>query len=365
VQSSSSHASEYVGPILTLNARGSLLLPMIRDYFNLDSTSVRREIEMAYRKTVDLLSRKGVDYIKLRAALAPKGGSAEVVFIFDSEIEYGPEPFRRVLRMLDQQHSCSILTGDLIGLPQDLARNLLGKYVKWFKRPKLLHSSQLYGIYINNLTPARLGALRRSLENMSCYVGLSNVTYSTMFKTWMSISLSPSYVKLQKVFITAHPDDLLEEENEDARGWLNGDQRCVSIASMYFDLFLSFKIERHILVDDHEDVQLSLNSVSDHLADLSSLDIKIAPEKLEYLRREKALSLDRAGLSELSVDEFRAQISNKVGSNYIYNLRYHTRRGQSLFNIMLEFLHEDQKFRMMVALEYLPLTQTLKVTSAY
>lgn len=365
MQSPTSRINEDVGPIWTLNARDSFLLRVARSHFNLGPTAVQREIEVAYRETVELLGQKGVDYTKLRAALVPQSGGAEAVFIFDSEVEYGPEPFRRVLQMLDKDHSCSILAGDLIGLPEDLALSLLGEYVNWFKRPTLLHSSQLFGIYINNLTPARLEALCRSMENMSCYVGFSEVSYGTAFKTWMSMSLPPCYVKLRQVFITAHSDDLPEEENEDARGWLRRDWRCISIANRYFELFLSFKIERELSGDDHEDVHLSLNGISDHPVDFSALDIEIAPEKLEYLRRKKTVSLDRAGLSELSVDEVRAQISSKIRSNYIYNLRYSAEWNQSLFNIMLEFLHEGQRFRLMVALAYIPSSRTLKVTTAY
>jgi hypothetical protein len=364
MQSPPSRPSEYVGPIWTLDARDNFLLRMTRDHFNLNSASVRREIETAYRETFDLLRRKGVDYMKLRAALAPKGDSAEVVFIFDSDIEYGPEPFTRVLQMLDQQHSCSILAGDLLGLPEDLARSLLSKHVDWFRRPTFRHSSLLYGIYINNLTPARLEALRRSVESMSCYVGFSDVTYSSAFKDWMSMSLAHCYVKLRQVFIAPHSDDLPDEENEDARGWLGEDWRCVSIVDRYFGLFLSFKIERQLTADDREDVRLSLNGISDDPSDLSGLDVEIAPDKLDYLRREKAVSLDRAGLLELSVDEVRAQISRKMGSNYIYNLRYHVERDQSLFNIMLEFFHEGQKFKLMVALEYLPKSRTLRMITA-
>lgn len=338
---------------------------MIRNHFNLDSISIRREIEMAYGETVGLLRRKGVDYNNLRAALSPKGDSSEAAFLFDSEIEYGPDPFRRALRMLDAQHSCSILTGDLIGLPEDLSRALLEKYVTWTRRPNLLRSSQLYGIYINNLTPGRLESLRSSLETMPSYVGFSDVTYSSPFKTWMSISLSPSYVKLPKVFITAHPDDLPEQENEDGRGWLHEGQRYISIASAYFDTFLSFKIETQPSHVDHEDVQFSLNSISDYPLDLASLDVEITQEKLGYLQKEKTASLDHAGLSELSVNEIRTQISSKMRSNYIYNLRYHTGRGQSFFNIMLEFPREGRNFRMTVALEYLPLKQALKVITAF
>ncbi|WIY05568.1 hypothetical protein QRX60_17585 [Amycolatopsis mongoliensis] len=365
MKSPSSHASEYVGPIWTLNARDNFLLRMTRSYFNLDSTSVRREIEAAHRETVDLLGRKGVKYMDLRAALVPKGDGAEVVFVFDSEVEYGPEPFRRVLQMLDQNHTCSILAGDLLGIPDDLARGLLENYVNWFRRPTLLHSSQLYGIYINNLTSTRLDALRRSVESMSCYVGFSDVTYSTPFKTWMSMTLPSCYVKLRNVFIAAHSDDLSDEENEDARGWVGEDRRCVSIADHYFELFLSFKIERQLSAGDREDVYLSLNGISDHPSGLSDLDIEITPEKLEYLQREKAASLGRAGLLELSVDEVRAQISGRMGSNYVYNLRYHLERGQSLFNIMLEFSHEDQRFKLMVALEYLPSIRTLRIITAF
>ncbi|MFK0249588.1 hypothetical protein ACIQUM_33230 [Amycolatopsis azurea] len=365
MQPPASGMSEDVGPIWTLNARDNFVLQVARSHFNLNSNSVQREIGVGYREVVDLLGRKGVDYSKLRAALVPQGDGAEAVFIFDSEIEYGLEPFRRVLRMLDKTHSCSIFAGDLIGLPEGLARSLLEEYVVWVKRPNLLHSSQLYGIYVNNLTQARLEALRGSLENVPCYVGIGDVTYGTPFKTWMSMTLTPCYVKLRQVFITAHSDDLLDEENEDARGWLAKDWRCVSIASRYFEMFLSFKIERELSVDDLDDVYLSLNGISEHPVDLSALDIEIAPEKLGYLRREKAASLDRAGLSGLSVVEVRAQISSKMRSNYIYNLRYNAERGESQFNIMLEFLKGEQKFRMMVALVYIPSARILRVTTAY
>ena len=105
--------------IHTLNARGHLMLEVMRSYFKLSPTQMRKEIAELHKQAVEVLRQKGIDYGTLRSGLAPVLNRHEAAFIFDSSAVntswYGREVFGHVLPLLEPATTQSLLCGDLLG----------------------------------------------------------------------------------------------------------------------------------------------------------------------------------------------------------------------------------------------------------
>src|SRR5450759_4575498 len=103
----------YSQPIFTLNARGNIMLEVMRDYFKLNSDVMHREIQGMHMETQRVLATKGIPYAQLKAALVPAADRNEAGFIFDSQqVEsnsYGAEVAKAILPLLDRRTTQSVL----------------------------------------------------------------------------------------------------------------------------------------------------------------------------------------------------------------------------------------------------------------
>jgi hypothetical protein len=71
--------------IHALNARGNVMLPVLREYFSWTDARTFREIRRFHSDLLDILNAKGIDYDLLRTALTPQQTKQEVAFLFDEE----------------------------------------------------------------------------------------------------------------------------------------------------------------------------------------------------------------------------------------------------------------------------------------
>lgn len=65
-------------PIHTLNARGNIMLEVMRDYFNITPDRMLIEIQGMRKEVAAVLKLKGVNYDELRAALVPNPERLEI-----------------------------------------------------------------------------------------------------------------------------------------------------------------------------------------------------------------------------------------------------------------------------------------------
>jgi hypothetical protein len=99
---------------------------------------------------------------------------------------------------------------------------------------------------------------------------------------------------------------------------------------------------------------------------LDRMNIRLDPAKHGYLTREKADSLKRLDLLDKDADVVKAMIADRIHSNYIYNMSYDEAHGTSKFDIVLEVNSGGGKrIRVMVALEYMPDDNELRVITLY
>jgi hypothetical protein len=102
-------------PIWTLEARDSVLLDVMADYFRLSDAQMRNEISSAHAEVIRLLRGKGIDYTALRTALVPQADRLERGFLFDTaRIEaawYGHEVAEKLVPLLNPKAKCGIYRG--------------------------------------------------------------------------------------------------------------------------------------------------------------------------------------------------------------------------------------------------------------
>jgi hypothetical protein len=103
--------------IHTLEARGNILLEIVRDRSRASDSAMRRLIWRAAEELMQMLSRRGIDYAELKSALVPRIDRAEIALLFDrTSIEsaaYGWQIHERIIPLLRPTGSHSVLHGDL------------------------------------------------------------------------------------------------------------------------------------------------------------------------------------------------------------------------------------------------------------
>ncbi|PKM31094.1 MAG: hypothetical protein CVV07_02730 [Gammaproteobacteria bacterium HGW-Gammaproteobacteria-11] len=166
-----------------------------------------------------------------------------------------------------------------------------------------------------------------------------------------------------------HEDDRSNEENINMAGYPFEDYglEIYSLQSMYFDVLLSYKIERPVFKGFEVDTELSLNAISDQIFPIEGFEIEIEDAKHEYLKSAKCGKLEKAGIEALGKKELSNIIRSKVSNSYIYNLSYLSDHDVSKFNVMLEIPRGDDGYptRIVVVLEYKPQEKLLRVITMY
>lgn len=358
--------------IFTLNARDSVRLPLYREILGNSSERMFRTIQQLHRETVKILNRKGIEYESLKSALIPSPEKIEVGFIFDSmqadSSSYGNEAMQQVLSLLDDRSSHSLLHGDLLGNPS-IADKAISSHLVVRKTFKLFHPSQLYCIYLNNLSVAAFEKLRIGLLEYSAYVGYIPAKYSSFGKYYLSTTLSSVLIKHKDKILAAHEDDRPNSQDHNLTPY-SLESHCKhfrSLQSANFETLLSYKIERPVSPIDSDDASLSLNSISPTIIPLQGLDVVIEDKKFEYLLKEKGGKFTKAGLGAISKDQLVAIVKSKISSNYIYCLSILEEYKVLKFNILLEIPGVGDRFpeKLLGAFEYRPSDSALRLITMY
>jgi len=114
----------------------------------------------------------------------------------------------------------------------------------------------------------------------------------------LSQTLVPAYLKHGRIVLQGHPDADPPPANENILGYPFEDagMSCRSVASSYYGVFLSYKIECPVLPRNEADTLFSTNVISDTPADPASYTLEIDKAKFDYLKDAKTGSLRRLGV---------------------------------------------------------------------
>ncbi len=350
--------STQILPIHTLNARGNVMLEVMRDYpGRLSPDRMLVEIQAMRAQVAQILESKGINYNDLRAALVPNRKKLEIALIFDRMLiednRYGYQVFQRIIPLLDLRTKNSILAGDYIGS---------------IRRVDYQQSNQFFVVYVNNLTDTAFRKLAHGLIRYEAYVGYANTTCHSFFKTLLSMMLVNLCVKVGRKIIQGHEDDRDDTENVNMSGmpFEENGYECISLGSALEGVLLSYKIESPVFNGFETDREMSINAVNASPSTLDDFDIQVEDAKLAYLKNKKAGSMHRAGLGDVSKEELQRIIKGKLRENYIYNMSYLEEHNVTKFNILIEIVRKGgEPFRLMAALDYRPDDKVLKLITFY
>ncbi len=358
--------------IYTLNARGNVMLEVMQSYFNLDSITLYNEINGIHQELKEILKRKKINYSDLKTCLVPSIKKKEMLLVFDSlQIEsmwYGNEVFEKILPLFEKNTNHSILSGDFIGEnhQQELLFQALLDNSSNLGDFDFQHSTQYYLVYINNISESNIVSFNEKLQDFKAYIGYVDLTYSSFLKTYVSLVLSHTFIKYKSFIIGEHEDDVDNNQNINLVGY-NFEKygfKVKSLQSQYYGLFLSYKIERHVIKEFEKDLEFSLNSITDNIVDITQCKIIIDEKKLDYLNTNKAAQFKKANL-EITKEKLILTIKSKLLSNYIYNMKSNE-YGNLIFNMVLELENKQtKKFKMLVSLEYLADNKELRLITMY
>jgi hypothetical protein len=369
-------ARQDIRPIHTVNARGNILLEVVRDHSRLSPADMLREIQGLRRETEEVLRQKGIRYEALRSALVPSQDRREIALIFDStkisDGNYGREVFSQFMPLFDANGNNSVLAGDYGSINRDneaLCAKIFVDTVVPVRPVTYRHSSNFYVVYINNLTDAMAINFDSGLRSFVGYVGMVDVSYGSPFKFLLSTMLANAFLKHGRVIIQGHEDDRPNSEDVNLIGWPfeKYGYTVRSLASYLQGPLLTYKIERPVLQENDADTELSINSVSASPLPLDDFTIEIDEAKAGYIRTKNASAIGQAGLANADADKFRQIIAAKIKASYIYGLEYIAAYDVTKFNLIVELPATDAKksVRFLAGLEYKPDKKTLRVITLF
>lgn len=359
----------------TLNARGHVFLEVMREYFNISSNQMHLEIQQMLLDMKSALSQKQVFYDELKSALVPNPKKREIALVFDtsimSESWYGIPIHTALMPLFSKKSKHSILVGDYLGdyEQQEDRREAFYESVQLTKEVIWRSSGQFYIVYINNLTDRMIENFVRGLIDFKPFIGFADTTFQSPFKFYLSTILVNLCLKCGDIILMGHGDDRDNDEdiNLSFYRWENFGYTIRSLQSIYFDVFLSYKIERPVVNGFEIDSEFSLNAIHPNPLDFKVFDIQIDERKFDYLVCNKAGTIKRMGLSEFDRDVLKEIITKTISSNYIYNMSYNNQHDTSKFDIILEVqaLDNSEIFRILVALEYMPSERSLRLITLH
>jgi hypothetical protein len=359
----------------TLNARDNVMLGVMRDYFDLASDTMLREIQGMLTKTEPILLRKGIRYGDLKAALVPSTKKREIALFFDTQAIkntwYALPIFTKLIPLISKKSSHSVLAGDYIGKnnQQQQLFEALSEKIELARSVTWRHSTQFFIVYINNLSDQMVSVFRDGLADFEPYVGLADLTFASRLKIFLSMMLPNCFLNYRETILMGHPDDEDNTKDVNERGYPFNKFgfTCRSIQASLFDNLLSYKIERPVFKGLETDVEFSINAVHPKPMPLSSLEIRIEDNKFGYLTKEKSGTLKRLGLLDHSVSDLKTKISQKISSNYIYNMSHDPKHKTTKFDILLEITPDGatSPTRILVAFEYMPNEKCLRLITLY
>ena len=364
--------------IYVFNAKDSISYPMVKKHFRLNDQDVYKMILQDFRKLNERLELKHIRYADLKSALIPNQdkNKQEICLVVDSSkidsSDYGCFVIDKILPILDQKSTYSILCGDYIDnalLPdaQEALRFALEEVLEKYNDSTFLHSTQYFLIYFNRLSNEQKKAIVEALRPYSWFTGVADVTYQSYFKSYLSYILVPCCIKCKKTFIVPHPEDYPDEANANVRNFPfeKYDFSLVSINGESYWTFLHYKIESILI--DKDDIGFSFNALFPKFTSLGQLALNISDETWTKYLVDKELGkgkiVESLGYGANDKEAFMSSILMKIQRSYIYNLRQNE-YGDLLFNVCVELptIHERIR-KTTIALRYHPDTGKMDVVT--
>lgn len=358
--------------IFTLESRENSYLEVTKEYFKLSDRQMYDVIQEAFNHFIENLhSKKRIEYKNLRNVLTPNINKNEIALVFDSsKINsgwYGYEVFENVIPIFDKKTKHSILSGDLF-LENSFLKMKFLREIKTIKLEEVFRLNNYYIVYVNNISNTLFKKFNDELSSYNPYIGYIDTSHQSDFKTILSFILCKIGIINEKEVILPYEDEDWET-NENTQGLPFDKNNFVikSVPSLYYDLFLSYKIEREDIKGYSLDTQIAINSITPIVTDLSNLNIEIEVSKFDYLLTKKIGKLKKAQFENYSIKDFEKLIKQKIKDNYIYEMSELKEHNVIKFNVIIELdvQYSKERVKCQATLHYQPEEKKLKLITFF
>jgi len=347
----------------------------MKSYFHFSDEDMHQMINGFHDALLMQLRDKGISYEALKPALIPHKKRKELVLVCDSsridDNFYGCIIWNEVLKAFDLESVNSIMQGDYIdnindSTSQKWLYDILAEVID-ISNVQYGYSSQLFLIYIQNVSSTLEQKLNQVLQGQDWFVGIADVSYTSKFKTFISSILTFNIIKYKDILIQSTTDySQDEDENKFLYDFESFGFKIKNVQEELFLTFLDYKIERPYFSEyDLVDQGFSLNAITPLFKQLKDCEIIVPESKMEYLKSHKGGSLYNVGLDQISADDLCEVIRDRINSNYIYLLKYDDAFDTLLFNIMLEFSNKAEHYKIVLGLKYLKETHTIQLVTMF
>lgn len=204
--------------------------------------------------------------------------------------------------------------------------------------PKYIN--RFYLVYITNLSKTERKNIIDKLSKKEYFVGACDMTFTSLFKTYVSHCINTTFIQLEKNIIMGHESDLEENSDRNMYGlpFEENGYQITSIQGDYFSQFLSYAIDSDLIIDSkgqEKYLKLLSNVITSQEKSLDKFQIKIEHNKIIYLEKNKKI-LSRLKIKEKDLDKL---LLEKIKNANIYNIsfNYQEKYGKVKFNIFFDY----------------------------
>lgn len=362
--------------IHSVSTHNNVILDAMRDMFDLSDGALNRMMRVDHLKLTQTLDEFGIAYSSLAKALVPDHRRKEIALLFDSAVAslssngwYAIDVAEAWIAGLPRPRKGvpvnSILRGDILYGSRDEVQAVMDRDVVYHQPFTVIHPSQVYCVYVTNLSKEQASSLISSAAEHPAYVGHTDCTDRSILKEILGRSLPNSGLRV---------GDMILEGVAEPGGTANGaglpfEALGFTPTPVLHELFLPFlgyRINSQLTGRNQEDNRSALTALSPDAAHLEAPDIWMTPARYGYLQDGKHRdSLEQAGLLTLSQPALEAAVSKLVAQGYLYNLRLNE-YGNLLYTAQVDVKVEDGRYRTFtIGLKFNPQDKRVELTTFF
>ena len=359
--------------IYFINRSENVLYDLIIDE---EKLSAYEQFEM-FQESLDMLDSrlksKGLSYENLKSALLPPGkDKTEAVFVFDSELQdiktnYILDSFEYIVPLLKgyRDSSMSLKSGDIIYEPRysEFIFELLKKHLHDSSRVICPEYRRYYAIYFNSLSDEMINNIDRIFQRLSHYVGYSEISELSVFKSIIANSLPTMTVLCRGHAIFPEAEDVPGSTNSFCYDCLKDHFETVLIPELLYDSFLSFKMDS--LIRGNRTTELLFVAAYPNVK-ISNLKFDFNPSKLQYLKMNRPHLSNIFG-PDYDMDAIETFVKS-LDFNHVYNVRYCPDQNPNIikFNVITSYFDSNRiPHKVTVALKIDFITNVVGLVTMY
>ena len=284
--------------IYSINVKHNIMFDLIKDTFKLNSEQLSNELLTYFNQFKTLIDRTSINYSSLGNCLTPSNDKKEICLIFDTlKIKsdcYGTEIFDKLLPLFDKDKSYNVLYGDLLDFTDykltDKILDLMCDSCGITRVDEHKFTNRYFLVYLNNLSNTDFIKFSTLPEKVPSFIGYANMTNSSLFKSYISKSISSGFILYKNNAICGHEPDIedISDRNMPGFNFCENGYKVISICSDYFSIFLDYLIDSSVSIwKVDKKYKEILSDIISHDCNLEDFKIILTEDKLNYLITKK------------------------------------------------------------------------------